>query len=297
MQGLTFGMRSRFGYGLLALGLLAWMGPQASAATRGWLGVSVREMTPSLRQEYDLGDRNGLLITEVIPNSPADDAGLEEDDVILKYDGHAVEIAEAFSRMVRETTPGTKVELVIWRDGEEKKITVTIEKMKRRRPTFIRSDGVHIIMGRAQLGVRVQELNADLARYFDVAPNSGVLILEVLEDSPAASAGLKAGDVIVKVDDEPVRDPEALTDLLEDYEDGDVVTVEYVRRGQTGRVEVELEDHGFYSFPRYMGDAQRWMQRWMPDFYWNWWDGGWNRHDRGRRRVIIRPRPGTLQSI
>jgi membrane-associated protease RseP (regulator of RpoE activity) len=80
------------------------------------------------------------------------------------------------------------------------------------------------------------------------------LILEVIEDSPAEEAGLKAGDVITKVDEEEIRDPEELVETLEDYEEGDVVKVEYVRRGKKESVEVELEDFescGFrFQFPK-----------------------------------------------
>lgn len=223
-------------------------GYASGKSKKGWLGVGIREMTPSMRKEYALGDRFGLLITHVVENSPAEDAGLREGDVIVKYDGKTVEMANDFAKKVRRTAPGTNVELLIVRDGEEKEIAVTIERSKlRRRAPLVWSEGIAISLGRPRLGVRVHDLNEDLAAYFDVEKNSGVLIAEVFEDTPAEEAGLRAGDVITKVDDEKITDEEALVDVLSEYEDGDLATVEYVRKGKTEKVEVELEGSGVHD--------------------------------------------------
>ncbi|RMF57660.1 MAG: PDZ domain-containing protein, partial [Calditrichaeota bacterium] len=103
--------------GVLAVGL---NGQAHAKSKRGWLGVGIREMTPSLRDEYELGSRDGLLIIDVAPDSPAEDAGLREDDVILKFNGHDVARAKEFSKMVRNMEPGTEVELLILRNGKER---------------------------------------------------------------------------------------------------------------------------------------------------------------------------------
>ena len=215
---------------------------------KGWLGVSVQEMTPSLREAMKMGDRSGLLITDVVDGSPADDADLKEEDVIVKFEGKEVEKADDFARMVRNNAPGTKVELVIIRDAEKKEVEITLGKRKKKR---IRHFGwgtdreIHLF-DRPRLGVQVHALNQDLAPYFKVDKNQGVLVLKVMKESPAEQAGLKAGDVITKIEDEQVSDPEDLIDVLEDYEDDDVVTVEYVRKGKKEKLEIELEDaHGF----------------------------------------------------
>jgi len=96
--------------------------------------------------------------------------------------------------------------------------------------------------------VQVHELNADLAPYFKVEKKGGVLISEVMEDSPAQQAGLKAGDVITKIHDQKISDPEDLFDALDGYEGGDKITVEYIRKGAAGMLEVELDDTGFREF-------------------------------------------------
>ncbi|MFQ5639849.1 MAG: PDZ domain-containing protein [bacterium] len=212
---------------------------------KGWLGVSIVEMTPSMKKEYELGSRAGLLITFIEENSPAEDAGLWEDDVILSYNGSSVELAKDLTKAVRKTEPGSTAKLRIFRDGEEKTIEVKIaaRKEQRHRTMVWSGDDEHIAisLSRPRLGVSVHELNEDLASYFSVDANKGVLISKVHEDTPAEKAGLKAGDVITKVDDEEIRDQEDLIDVLRDYEDGDEATVEFVRKGKLQKVVVELE--------------------------------------------------------
>lgn len=219
-----------------------------SRSKKGWLGVGIQEMTPSMSKNYKLGNRSGLLITSVVEKSPADDAGLWEDDVILTFNGKSVEFSEEFSRTVSKTERGTKVKLLIMRDGKEKQIEVTIGK-KRRRHSFAWSDdnNFQFFMGRPQLGVQVHELNGDLAEYFKVNKDDGVLIIEVTEDSPAEAAGLKAGDVITMINDEKISSHEDLIEALEDYDDGDVASVQFVRKGKTQKVEVELQGSEFHN--------------------------------------------------
>ena len=237
-----------------------------SKSKKGWLGVGIQEMTPSMSKDYELGNRTGLLITSVVEKSPADDAGLREDDVILTFNGKSVELSEEFSRTVRKTERGTKVKLLIMRDGKEKQIEVTIGK-RRRRHSFAWSDdnNFQLFMGRPQLGVQVHELNGDLAEYFKVNRDDGVLIIEVTEDSPAEAAGLKAGDVITRIGDEKISSHENLIETLEDYEDGDVTSVQFVRKGKTQKVEVELEGSDFHNLHFFGSGLHKGMRLHVPN--------------------------------
>ncbi len=215
---------------------------------KGWLGIGIQEMTPSMRKEYDLGNRPGLLITSVADRSPADDAGLREDDIVLKYNGTGVELSEQFSKMVSKTAPGTTAKLLIIRNGKEKDIEVTIGKRKRRHAFAWSGDNsFQFFMGRPQLGVHVNDLNGDLAEYFKVKEDEGVLIIDVIEDSPAEDSGLKAGDIITMLDDSKISSHEDLIEALQDYDEGDVASVQFVRKGTTQKVDVELEDSGLHD--------------------------------------------------
>jgi serine protease Do len=227
---------------------------------KGWLGVSVQELTPSLRETMKVGNRSGLLITDVVRDSPADDANLREEDVLLSFDGKSVERTDNFTQLVRNTPPDKKVKVKILRNGEERELEVTIGARKSgasARSFSWSGSGSHspdvFWMGnRAHLGVQVQDLNRDLAPYFKVEEKSGVLILSVSKDSPAEKAGLKAGDVITRLDEEKITDADDLITALRDYEEGDKVNVEYVRQGKSATAAVEFENmensHGFKFF-------------------------------------------------
>ncbi|MFQ5707212.1 MAG: PDZ domain-containing protein [bacterium] len=232
-------------FSVLMIGLVLTAGDHLLAKSKkGWLGVSVQEMTPTLREEMKMGNRPGLLIADVAEDSPAEEAGLHEEDVILSFDGHEVEKIADFTRMVRKTAPGTQVKVKYLRDGQEQETEVTVGKRRRHRRNVFALGGdrsLFFVSDRPQLGVEIQELNGDLAGYFKVEEHGGVLILKVLEDSPAEQAGLKAGDVITKLDGEEVSNPDELIDLLKEYDEGDEVRVDFVRKGQAKQAKVQLE--------------------------------------------------------
>lgn len=233
---------------------------------KGWLGVSVQEMTPSLREAMKTGNQTGLLVTNVVPDSPADDAGLREEDVIIEFNGKKVEKSEDLTKSVRQTEPDKKVKLVVLRAGERKEFEVAIGKYRSRSFTSMphrsfswggEAPNVMMFSNRPRLGVQVHELGNDLAPYFKVEPKSGALVLEVTKDSPAAKAGLKAGDIITKVGDEVVRDPDDLIDALRDFEEGDKVAITYVRQGKTATLEAELEQAEAQGFRHFTPERDR----------------------------------------
>jgi predicted metalloprotease with PDZ domain len=253
---------------LVSIGALFFIagrdGNAAEKSKKGWLGVSVQELTPSLREAMKAGNRPGLLITNVVAGSPADDANLREEDVLLSFDGKTVEKADEFTQLVRDTPPDKKVKVKILRDGEERELEVTIGA--RKSDTFARSfawsGGGHspnaMVWGnRPHLGVQIQELNKDLAPYFKVEEKSGVLVLSVSKDSPAEKAGLKAGDVITRVSDEKITDYDDIVQALRDYEEGDKVSIEYVRQGKSATVQAELEGDSGHGFHFYTPDREK----------------------------------------
>jgi C-terminal processing protease CtpA/Prc len=239
-------------------------GEAAEKSKKGWLGVSVQELTPSLRETMKVGNRSGLLITDVVENSPADDANLREEDVLLSFDGKSVEKADEFTQLVRNTPPDKKVKVKILRHGEERELEVTIGA--RKSGSYARSfswggsgqaPGFMLLGNRPRLGVQVQDLNKDLAPYFKVEEKSGVLVLSVGKDTPAEKAGLKAGDVITRVGDEKITDADDLIQALRDYEEGDKVSIEYVRQGKNATVQAEVENEDSHGFQYFMPERQK----------------------------------------
>ena len=113
---------------------------------------------------------------------------------------------------------------------------------------------------RPYLGVQTQELNADLAEYFNVKEDGGALVLNVMEDTPAEKAGLKSGDVITRINDDAIEDPGDLIRAMEHRDEGDEVTVTYVRHGKTATAKATLEENrqsGFHMFGAPDGGRQR----------------------------------------
>jgi len=197
----------------------------------GWLGVGLGELTPERAKALKLKVDHGVEITHVDENSPAAKAGLHEGDVVLEVNGQKVEDDAEFARIIGESNPGSKVNLVLWRNGSRQNVSATLES---RPPTFFaysaEPDGVfapmppfppEVLDGRVfegmmgqspRVGIEGENLGGQLAEYFGV--REGVLVRSVVSNSPAAKAGIKAGDVIVKVGGTPVSNTREIAGLV-----------------------------------------------------------------------------------
>ena len=181
------------------------VGNTAAAKKRGWLGVSIVTVNEDVQNEWDLNTSKGVLVTHVSSKSPADDSGIERGDVIVKYEGRTVNYADQLQEFVRKTPPEEVVKITVNRDGKVKDFNVSVGK--KRRKAFGRrwSGGNHgtnfFMMGDegGYLGIDMYNMTEGLREYFKVDEDEGVLIVNIVEDSPAEKAGFKSGDVITKV--------------------------------------------------------------------------------------------------
>ncbi len=218
----------------------------------GYLGVYVDPLAKKL--ERDLNLDYGVIVSRVVIDSPADEYGLTEDDVILKVNGTKIRKPHTLVRVVRKIEPGEKAKIELIRDGKDKTVEVVISEAKEEKSlSIIREPGEHKIafFGNegGYLGVQLQELNEDLAPYFDVKPGEGALILEVEADSPAEEAGIKVGDVIVKIGDEQISDSEDVQEIISDLEPEEKVDVTFVRQKKMMTLSVVLgERKGLQKF-------------------------------------------------
>lgn len=229
----------------------------------GWLGVEIGEVTAQKAQDLKLAEVRGVVVEEVEPDGPAAKAGLKQNDVILEYDSQSVEGTVQFRRLVRETPPGRKISLTVDRDGRTQNLSVELadrnayyEKRMRgmtndfgrtfafRAPQFD-FHGPETLMwmnsGGAVLGVEAEDLNGQLGAYFGAPGGSGVLVRAVRSGTAAEKAGLKAGDVIIKVDGEAVKSVSELRDQLREKRDQKNVTLSLLRRGAPLTVSVKIE--------------------------------------------------------
>lgn len=221
------------------------------------------------------GAEQGVTIDRVDPGSPAEKAGVKEGDRVLEYDGERVRSTRQLTRLVQETPADRTVKMTVQRGGDRRTLDITpsagdrmswnerrigpeidldIEREverglerglrdlpRRMEPYFnFRFDGVPGLGARGRLGVQVQPLTGQLGEYFG-AKDGGVLVAGVTTDSPAAKAGLKAGDVITKVNGDAVNDTGDLMEALADVKDDGAVTLEILRDRKASTVKATLE--------------------------------------------------------
>lgn len=215
-----------------------------------YLGVYIREVTEEDVERLGLREERGALVTDVPDEGPAAEAGLQADDVIVSWNGARLESAAQLRRLVSETPAGRSVELGFVRNGAQRTATIELgdrsSSVTRWLPrgelgADIRDrleeslgdarfhlrelrDGrgdFRVFMQGGRLGVGIQNLGDQLAEYFG-AEDGGVLVTSVRDGSPAAAAGLRAGDVILRVDDERVEDPRDLVREIGGSDAGEV---------------------------------------------------------------------------
>jgi len=230
-----------------------------------YLGVSTEDVSKENMARYGMRDVRGVGVTEVMKDSPAEKAGLRKDDVILRFDGESVTSVRKLTRLVSESSADQTVRLTISRGGAEQEVTATLSKrdfngllrgkindevwkgVEKDWPKIELGklgDGNFVFaLGNRRIGVSTQTLSKQLAEYFGVR-DGGVLITSVTENSPAAKAGLKAGDVITAIDGEKVTSPGDLTRGLGKKETGDVsLTVMRDKNVRTVTVTPEKIEH------------------------------------------------------
>jgi serine protease Do len=240
-----------------------------------YLGIGVRDIDPDSAKKFNLKDVRGAEITSVTEDSPAAKAGLKEGDVVLEFNGQPVEGQEQLSRMVRETPAGRPVKLGVWRNGGMQTLTATVEVRKGPMARVFTNDGngwvttMPEMQGMDQLrnfrmpdfdmpgfsmwsqspmlGIMGESLGQQeqLAEFFGV--KEGVLVKSVNRNSPAEKAGIKAGDVIVKVDETSVASSRDIGSALRAAKSKKAVTVVVMRNKKEMPVTVTLDSTGNLS--------------------------------------------------
>jgi len=190
------------------IALVRWVVDQIrehGSVVRGWMGVAVQSVTPDLARSFGLHGAEGALVADVTPGGPASKTGIARGDVIVRWGDRRVQHSRELPLMVALTPPGTRVPVAVVREGRERTVDVTVDRMpaEERRESRAPSRGGSL----AAWGLAVSALGRDDARRLGVKPGSGVIVTDVAEGSPADEAGVEPGDVVVEVNRRAVRSP------------------------------------------------------------------------------------------
>jgi serine protease Do len=241
-----------------------------------FLGVYAEDITKENMGHYGLHDVRGVGVTEIVKGSPAEKAGLRKDDVIVRFEGDSVTSMRKLNRLVSETAPEHAVRITINRGGAEQEVSATLAKRSEPQNVFgtmnpnefflapfrgMRDnpgplqinpgqDGsVFAFGGGRRIGINTEPLTKQLADFFGVK-DGGILITSVTQNSPAAKAGLRAGDVLTAVDGEKIESSGDLSRALNKKTDGEVtLTVIRDRSPRTIRVTPEKTPDVFRTRP------------------------------------------------
>jgi serine protease Do len=193
--------------------------------TRGHLGVWIQDLNEDLAGKFGISEIKGALVSDVIEDSPAEKAGIQTGDVIVRYNDREVEDASRLRNMVAATAPETKVELEIIREGESKTISVVIGTQPGESLSEVK---------KTELGLSVDDLTPEVAKELGVEKAEGVVVTEVEPGGPAEEAGVRRGDVIVELDRQAVKNVEEFNEALAKSEEETNVLL-LVRRGKQSR--------------------------------------------------------------
>ncbi len=229
-QGLGFAVPINIAKGLVPQFL------EKGRVARGYLGVSVNDLTPDLARGFGLpAGTKGALIQNVVPDSPAAKAGVKAGDVVTAVNGKTVEGSVQLTRSVSAVPPGGKAHLALVRRGDKKEVAVTVGT----RPDEDRissgtekeeEQGGEKPKRDEKLGLRVAPLTPELARELRAQGDQGVVVVAVTEDGPADKAGIRRGDLVLEVNQAQVRSVDDLSNAVKKLKAGEVAVLR-VRRG------------------------------------------------------------------
>lgn len=203
---------------------------KSGKVVRGYLGIGIQDLSHELAQSFSIKDSKGALVSDVKEDSPAEQGGLKQGDVIIEYQGTPVEDGVALQRLVTRTSAGDKVVLKVIRDGGEHEMTVRVgeqpEETKIAKAERTDNDT-------ALSGLAVEDLDQDTAKELGLNAKRGVVVTGVAPDSGAEKAGLLPGDVIREINRHPIRSIKDFEKVSSDVKKGGHVLILVNRRGSS----------------------------------------------------------------
>ncbi|MCP9474643.1 MAG: PDZ domain-containing protein, partial [Nitrospira sp.] len=208
---------------------------QTGRVVRGWLGVSIQDLTPELASQFGITDTKGVLVSDVVDDSPAKKAGFERGDVIVEYDGKPMDSPTHLRNAVAQTPVGKKVAVKIIRDKKPRTVELTIaEQPKSMSQSGGDDEGEGATPSGVLSGIDVRELNDELAgRYGLKSGERGVIVVRVKPGSVAEELGVREGDVILEVNRQAVTSLKTYEKIIGKLPKDQAVLLLLKRQGRT----------------------------------------------------------------
>ena len=187
---------------------------------RGWLGVRIQPVTDEIAESLDMAEAKGALVAGIIKGGPVDDGSILPGDVIITFDGQDVEDMRDLPRIVAESPVGKEVDVVVIRKGKEEKVAVTLGRLEDGEQLIAQNQKTDEPETATVLGMEIAPLDDALREQYKIAEDvSGVVVVKVEEESPAAEKRIVAGDVIVEIAQEVVSTPEDVKERIKKLKD------------------------------------------------------------------------------
>jgi serine protease Do len=203
--------------------------------TRGWLGVTIQDLKGDLAAYYGVKDRQGVLITDVVPGDPADQAGLQPKDIIVAINEHAIISSRDLTRHVADLKVGTKAQITYIRNGKKNDMNVKIAK----RASALAMADTPVEENKDSFGFQVTDITPEMARRHNLPLDKGVVVAKVAPDGKAAQAGLSRGDVILEINHKTVTTASDLKKTIEKEKKKDKLVM-LVQRPNAGLKLIDL---------------------------------------------------------
>jgi serine protease Do len=202
---------------------------------RGWLGVSIQDLTPELAKSFGLESTKGALIADVVKGGPADKAGVKPGDVVISYDGKDIADTGVLRNKVADTPKGKEVTLTVVRDGKRVDLTTKIGSQQ---------EAIKLLSAsvKDRLGVMVRSVTAEEVEQYALEAQAGVAIESLETDGLLAKAGFEVGDIILEINGRPVRGVEGFVALVNELKPKQKIVLFALdqRTGQTGYVQIKI---------------------------------------------------------
>jgi len=194
---------------------------------RGWLGVMIQGITPELKRKLNLNDVKGALVADVTKGSPAHKGGIKRGDVIVSFDGKKIREMRELPYVVGSTPVGKEVPVVVIRKGKKETLVIAIGKLEEDKKAEEKQ------RPERELGMTAEELTPQLARNLGLSETKGLVVVHIENNSPADEAGVRAGDVLLEIDQAPVKGLDDFHKKIKTYKEGDTILLLIKRGGAT----------------------------------------------------------------